>query len=76
MSIEVISGTCIVCQKKLLKSNGSHFIHGLPAHRKCMIEYTAWEVNHEMPGLSESEYRIEQQKRNLQHIIRRHEVRK
>lgn len=65
-------GYCIVCDKKISHQkgqNGSHLIHGLPAHRKCMIAYTAWEVNRDKPGLSESEFRIEQQIRNVENVI-------
>ena len=62
---------CIVCEKKIRKSQGGHTIHGLPAHKKCMIAYTAWEVNEENPCISDSDSRILQVGRNLESLYER-----
>jgi hypothetical protein len=60
--------TCVVCTRKIAKHQGGHAIHGLPAHKKCMIVYTAWEIEQENPGISASESRILQVGRNLESL--------
>lgn len=61
--------TCIVCTRKIAKHQQGHSIKGLPAHRKCMIAYTAWEVEQEHPGASAGESRILQVRRNLENLF-------
>lgn len=59
---------CIVCERKIAKHQQGYSIKGRPAHRKCMIAYTAWEVEQEHPGVSAGESRILQVGRNLEHL--------
>ena len=60
---------CIVCERKIAKHQQGHSIKGLPAHKKCMIAYTAWEVDNEHPGISASESRVLQVRRNLENLF-------
>lgn len=60
--------TCIVCTRKIAKHQQGHSIKGLPAHKKCMIAYTAWEVEQEHPGVSAGESRILQVRRHLENL--------
>lgn len=60
---------CIVCTRKIAKHQQGHSIKGYPAHKKCMIEYTAWEIEQEHPGVSAAESRVLQVRRNLENLF-------
>ena len=62
---------CVVFTKTIRKDQMGFTIKGHLAHRKCMIAYTAWEVSQEHPGISETESRILQTRRNLENLYRR-----
>ena len=70
-SAEPRDDTCIVCLRKIGKNQGGHSLHGQPAHRKCMIAYTAWEVGLENPQATSQKNRILQVGRNLEHFYRK-----
>lgn len=59
---------CIVCEKRIAKHQQGHMVKGHPAHKKCMIAYTAWEVEQENPGVSASESRVLQLRKNLENM--------
>ena len=63
--------TCIVCGGKIAKHQGGHSLYGQAAHRKCMIFYTAWEVEHDHPGTKGCKNRMLQVGRNLEHLYRK-----
>lgn len=62
-------GRCIICQKKVTQHQ--HRMYGLLVHKKCMIEYTAWEVkqDHPLESFDPSFFRQEQIRRNLEREV-------
>lgn len=66
----ILSPTCLICMKKLSKSQGGYRIEGHPVHRKCMIDYTEWETETKNPGITTEQSRQIQLKRNLEHLYR------
>lgn len=60
--------TCLVCEKDIRKDQRGYALYGYSVHKKCMIEYTAWENEREHPGASAGESRILQVRRNLEHL--------
>ncbi len=58
----------MVCEKGIAKHQHGYTLAGHPVHKKCLIEYTAWEVGQGHPGISDSESRILQLRMNLEHL--------
>jgi hypothetical protein len=62
---------CVLCDRKIPDGKEYH-IGNLPVHKKCKIEYTAWEVIEDFGPeiLNDSfQWRAEQIRRNLMHEL-------